>query len=203
MSNYKNFPIIISGPSGSGKTRLIEYIEKKSPDYIEAFGCTTRDRRPGEVTAMYFIERENFESMIQKDCFIEYCEYNGNYYGVPKSELSRLAETNLMFNVGYSSAKIIKELDERSKMIFLLPPTKLDLINRLEARGIESHARYTLGMEETINYALKYEYLLLSHQDDMESVYNDFMEIATQTKKSSSKSLVLAKNRDFVTNYYK
>lgn len=203
MSIYKNVPIIISGPSGSGKTQLIEYVEQNDSNFIEAFGCTTRNRRPNEVAAMYFIERQKFEDMIKDNEFIEYCQYNGNYYGVPKSELTKLDEINLMFNVGYSSARVIKSLDERSKMIYLLPPTKNDLLRRLEIRGQDADERYSLGMEETINNAFEYEYLLLSHEDSMEEIYADFMDIATEKNASKAKRLTLAKNRDFINNYYK
>ena len=48
-----------------------------------------------------------FENLISTDGLIEYCIYNNNYYGVPKSEFEKLKEYHLMFNVGYSSAKEI------------------------------------------------------------------------------------------------
>ena len=203
MDKYKNSSIIISGPSGSGKTQFIEYVEQNNSNYVEAFGCTTRSRRENEVTAMYFINRQEFETMIKSNEFIEYCEYKNNYYGVPKSEMEKLNEINLMFNVGYSSARVIKELDEKAKMIYLLPPTRYDLLNRLEVRGKESDERYLLGIEETINYALKYEYLLISYHNNMQNIYDDFMDITTQNSASLEKRLVLAKNRDFINNYYK
>lgn len=203
MTNLKNFPIVISGPSGGGKTQLVEYVEKRNPEFVEAFGCTSRERRPNEITAMYFISRSEFENMIKNNAFIEYTEYNGNYYGVPKSELHKLGEKSLLFNVGFSSAKIIKDLDVRSKLIYLLPPRKEELLKRLEVRGSDAKERYLLGIEETINHAIEYEYLLLSHQDNMEEIYSDFMDIVTQKESSNERRLILAKNRDFVRNYYK
>lgn len=85
-------------------------------------------------------------------------------------------------------------------MIYLLPPTKEELLKRLGDRGME---RYNLGIEETINNAFKYEYLLLSQPDDLNTTYCDFMDIIEEKSKAQQKRLILAKNKDFVNNFYK
>ena len=199
MGKYNYSPIIISGPSGSGKTELINYIELNNDNYIEACGITTRARRPDEKDKIVFVTLEDFKKEIENDTLIEYTIYNGNYYGMFKSELDKLVDKNLIFNVSYSSAKAIKELDSDSRMIYILPPTKEELIRRLGDRG---QNRYDLGREETINYALYYEYLLISYTDEIEKVYNDFISIVEEKSESQYKKLVLAKNKDFVKNYY-
>ena len=190
MIDTRNNPIVISGPSGSGKSELIEYIEKEYPTFLEATGITTRAKREIEVGRMYFVSKAEFE----------YCIYNNNYYGVPKSEFEKLKEYHLMFNVGYSSAKEIKKMYEDTTMIYLMPPTKEELLRRLGDRGEE---RYLLGIQETINYALKYDYLLLSLTNDMKTTTDDFMDIVNQKEESKQKRLILAKNKDFITSFYK
>lgn len=200
MENKEYSPIVISGPSGSGKSVLIEYIEKQNPLFLEATGSTTRKKRESETGRMYFISKEEFELLIKNGGLIEYCIYNGNYYGVSKKEFEKLKEYRLIFNVGYSSAKEIKSIYQDTYMIYLLPPTKEELLKRLGDRGME---RYNLGIEETINNAFKYEYLLLSQPDDLNTTYCDFMDIVEEKSKAQQKRLILAKNKDFVNNFYK
>lgn len=200
MIDMRNNPIVISGPSGNGKSELIEYIEKEYPTFLEATGITTRAKREIEVGRMYFVSKAEFENLISTDGLIEYCIYNNNYYGVPKSEFEKLKEYHLMFNVGYSSAKEIKKMYEDTTMIYLMPPTKEELLRRLGDRGEE---RYLLGIQETMNYALKYDYLLLSLTNDMKTTTDDFMDIVNQKEESKQKRLILAKNKDFITSFYK
>jgi len=200
MENKKYSPIVISGPSGAGKSVLIEFIENQNPLFLEAIGSTTRKKRDIEVGKMYFISKEEFELLIKNNGLIEYCIYNGNYYGVSKKEFEKLKDYHLIFNVGYSSAKEIKTIYQDTCMIYLLPPTKEELLKRLGDRGIE---RYKLGIEETLNHAFKYEYLLLSQSNDLNTTYNDFMDIIEEKSKSQQKKLILAKNRDFVNDFYK
>ncbi len=192
-------PIVITGPSGSGKTELIDYVEKNYPGFMEADGVTTRPRRENEVGRIGFLTEDEFKKLIVADKLIDYCIYNNNYYGTPKSEFEKLRFYHLMFNVTYSSAKVIKELYDKTTMIYLLPPTEEELLRRLGDRGYE---RYLLGIQETMNFALKYDYLLLSLTNDFKTTADDFMDIVNQNPNSQQKRLVLAKNRDFVNNFY-
>ena len=199
MSGKLYNPIVITGPSGSGKTELIDYVEKNYSDFMEADGVTTRPRRDNELGRMGFLTRDEFEKLIAADKLIDYCIYNNNYYGTPKSEFEKLKFYHLMFNVTYSSAKVIKELYDKTTMIYLLPPTKEELLRRL---GNREYERYLLGIQETMNFALKYDYLLLSLTNDLKTTAEDFMDIVSQNPNSQQKRLVLAKNRNFVNNFY-
>ena len=116
-----------------------------------------------------------------------------------KDEFEKLQDHYLIFNVGYSSAKVIKSMYHETYMIYLLPPTKEELLRRLGDRGQE---RYELGIQETMNNALKFDYLLLSQPNDLETTYNDFMEIIEQKSPSKQRKLILAKNRDFINKFY-
>lgn len=200
MEKKENSPIVISGPSGSGKSELINYVEKNYPNFLEATGITTREKRQLEVGRMYFVSKEEFKNLISTDGLIEYCIFNNNYYGVPKSEFEKLKEYHLMFNVGYSSAREIKKTYDDTSMIYLMPPTEKELLRRLGDRGEE---RYITGMQETIANAFKYDYLLISITNDFKKTADDFMDIIGTNKKSYQKKLILAKNRDFINDFYK
>lgn len=200
MERYKNNPIVISGPSGAGKSELIDYIEKQYSDFIEAIGMTTRAKRQGEVGKMNFVSREEFTKLILTNGLIEYCTYNNNYYGVPKSEFEKLNDYHVMFNVGYSSAKEIKKLYEKTQMIYLLPPTERELLRRL---GDREYERFLAGIKETTDNALKYDSLLISLTDDLQKTTDNFMEIVSEKNEAKQYKMVLSKNRDFVRNFYK
>ncbi len=200
MERYKNNPIVISGPSGAGKSELIDYIEKQYSDFIEAIGMTTRAKRQGEVGKMNFVSREEFTKLILTNGLIEYCTYNNNYYGVPKSEFEKLNDYHVMFNVGYSSAKEIKKLYEKTQMIYLLPPTERELLRRL---GDREYERFLAGIKETTDNALKYDSLLISLTDDLQTTTDNFMEIVSEKNEAKQYKMVLSKNRDFVRNFYK
>ena len=96
MDKFEYSPIVISGPSGSGKSVLIEYIEKQNPLFLEATGSTTRQKREIETGRMYFISKQEFELLIQTGRLIEYCIYNGNYYGVSKDEFNKKKIVNVL-----------------------------------------------------------------------------------------------------------
>ncbi len=200
MNKIENSPIVISGPSGAGKSELIEYVEKKYPTFLEATGITTREKRKVEVGRMYFVSKEEFQQLIISNDLIEYCVFNNNYYGVPKSEFEKLKEYHLMFNVGYSSAREIKNIYDDTKMIYLLPPTSEELIRRLGDRGKE---RYIIGIQEMMDYAFEYDYLLISITNNLQQTADDLMDIVNQKNTAQQKKLILAKNRDFVNNFYK
>ena len=200
MNKIENSPIVISGPSGAGKSELIEYVEKKYPTFLEATGITTREKRKVEVGRMYFVSKEEFQQLIISNDLIEYCVFNNNYYGVPKSEFEKLKEYHLMFNGGYSSAREIKNIYDDTKMIYLLPPTSEELIRRLGDRGKE---RYIIGIQEMMDYAFEYDYLLISITNNLQQTADDLMDIVNQKNTAQQKKLILAKNRDFVNNFYK
>ena len=198
--NYPYSPIVITGPSGSGKSVLIEYIEQNNQLFVEAYGATTREKRENETGKMYFISHDEFEQLIDKNLLIEYCIYRNNYYGVLKSELEKLRERYVMFNVGYTSAQVIQSIQKSTFMIYLLPPNKEELLRRLGDRGYE---RYLLGIEETVNNAEKFDYLLLSQTDNLKGTYEDFMNIVEQKNDYQKSKMVLARNKDFIKNFYK
>lgn len=201
MENINNYnPIIITGPSGSGKSTIVNYIVDNNSLFIEAEGVTTREKRKNETDKIISISFDEFNRLIEKDLLIEYSKYNGNYYGIPKAEYVKLKEKYLLFNVGYSSAKIIKSNYVDSIMIFLLPPTRKDLVDRLGDRY--NDYRYQSGKIETINNIANYDYLLISKNNDLAGTYRDFIDIVNKTKNSEKFKVKSLKNDMFIKSFY-
>lgn len=199
MASRSFEPIVISGPSGAGKSLFVDYlVDKEYPFYQEAIGYTTRAKRDGE-DKINCISVPEFESLIASDSLIEYCNYNGNYYGMSKEEFERLKNCNLIFNVGYSSASVIKGLYPSSPSIYMLPPTKEELLSRLQGRD---YNRYLIGMEETLAHAAFYEYLMISYPNDLARMHDDFLEIM-ESRTSASPRLILSRNQDFLRRFYR
>ena len=166
--------VVISGPSGCGKGTIIEQYMKNNRDHTWlSISCTSRDMRPGDKEGenYYFLTRKEFEDMIKKGEFLEYAEYNGNYYGTPKEYIeNRLAAgTDVVLEIEVQGALKVKELIPESICIFVMPPSMKELKNRLVGRGTESKdkilGRFKTAYKE-INEVSKYNYVVTNDEVD-------------------------------------
>ena len=198
-NNNEYLPIILSGPSGAGKTELIEYLKSKNSIFEEAPGITTRKRRANEFGKTDFVTTDEFLNYIKNDELIQYAIHDGNYYGTFKNALDLLKEKQVLFNMGLEGTKSLKKIRPDSSLIYILPPTKEEIIRRMGDRGTK---RYELGITQTMNSIDLYDYLLISYTNDLELLYDDFMSIFLQKESSKAKSLKLVKNREFMRNFY-
>ena len=79
--------IVVSGPAGVGKGTVVSLVRERDKDVIFSVSATSRSPRPGEIDGRnyFFVTRERFEDMIQKNELLEWVDYCGNYYGTPKA----------------------------------------------------------------------------------------------------------------------
>lgn len=168
---------LISGPSGVGKGTIREYIlNDKDLNVDLSISCTTRKPRVGEKNGVdyYYLSQTEFDLKILNDEFIEYVKYVGNSYGTEKKELERI--TSLGHNV-FLEIEIVGALEVLSKLdvvsIFILPPDKNSLYERLKKRGTES--------DEIIADRLQKASFELKHQKEYQyHVINDKLEHAVE-----------------------
>ena len=147
--------IVVSGPSGVGKDTVVsEYIKRNSNTYLSV-SCTSRAPREGEVDGVnyIFLSREEFEERISNGDFLEYAEYNGNYYGTPKYKMEEELEKgkDVILVIEVQGALKVKDLIPDALFIFILPPSISTLKERLIGRGTDSPE----SIEGRINTALK------------------------------------------------
>ena len=169
--NKKGLLIIFSGPSGSGKGTIMKSLLSSREDTVLSVSMTTRAPRPGEIDGYHyhFVSREEFEKTIQEDGFLEYAEYNGNFYGTPEAPIRRLLNEgkNVMLEIEVQGAE--KVMDHRSDVvsIFITIPSFEELERRLRGRGTESD-EVIRGRMKTSQYelsrAFRYQYIVLNDE---------------------------------------
>jgi guanylate kinase len=130
---------IISAPSGAGKTSLVAELLNNMSNIKASISHTTRDRRPGEVDAVnyHFTSREQFLEMIGQDAFLEHAEVFGNFYGTSQQWVAdTLARgEDVILEIDWQGAAQVRKLFPESTSIFILPPSKQALRERLHKRA--------------------------------------------------------------------
>jgi guanylate kinase len=162
---------IISAPSGSGKSTLVSQLMKKVPDLCFSVSYTTRPPRGQERDGheYHFITRPEFEKRLAAKEFLEWAEVFGNYYGTHRSELDRANSlgTDLVLDIDVQGARQLKGRLSEAVSIFILPPSRQVLEERLRSRSQDSEAvierRLREAAEEIRNYS-RYDYLLVNRE---------------------------------------
>lgn len=131
--------VIIIGPSaGVGKTSLVNALLERIPRSIRITTVTTRVPREGEVEGedFFFVTRERFEMLRDKELFIEWSEHLNSYYGTPREDLEQLlSKHTIVFGVlDINGAQQVMEQESRAVTIFIKPGDMNDLERRLKER---------------------------------------------------------------------
>jgi len=160
---------IISAPSGSGKSTLVNEIRRTVPDLEFSISYTTRKPRGSERNGCeyFFVTREQFEDMIRTDQFLEHADVFGNYYGTARHFLDKAKADgkDLLLDIDVQGAAQIKRKLPDAASIFILPPNRSELEQRLRKRSQDSEAviqrRLDEATREIENYD-KYDYILVN-----------------------------------------
>ena len=162
---------VVSGPSGAGKDTVVDGLRARIPRLRYSVSATTRAPRPGERDgeAYFFLGFDDFEKRTTEGEFLETREYNGNFYGTPRSFINgALADGyDIIMKPEVNGALAIRASFPAAVLIFLLPDKFSNLRSRLAARQSESSdqiaARLATAHEE-LTQIRKFDYVIINEQ---------------------------------------
>ena len=162
---------VVSGFSGAGKGTVMKRLIQKYDDYALSISVTTRKPREGERDGIeyFFKTKEEVETMIENDEFLEYARYVDNYYGTPRFYVEEMLAKgkNVILEIEIQGAMQIKAKNPEAVLVFVTPPSFEELRNRLVGRGTETadviESRLRRASEEAEGMP-SYDYILGNDQ---------------------------------------
>ncbi len=178
---------IISAPSGAGKTSLVNQILGRMENIQASISHTTRDCRPGEQDGInyHFVSHDSFLSMIGNNAFLEHAEVFGNFYGTSEQWVKNTlaAGTDVILEIDWQGAEQVRRKFAKSKSIFILPPSKKALRERLNGRGQDDAdviAKRIAAATEEMSHYVEADYLVIN--DDFAVASDELEAIITATR---------------------
>ncbi len=168
--------LVLSSPSGAGKTTLARKLLASDPDMTMSVSATTRFPRPGEVDGKdyYFLNAAKFEHMVGQNAFLEHAHVFGKSYGTPKAAvMDHLSHgRDVLFDIDWQGAQQLAEkVPEDLVRIFILPPSKEELVNRLHNRKEPEEVVRTRMAQagSEISHWSEYDYVVIN--DDVDAAF--------------------------------
>ena len=201
--------VVVSGFAGTGKGTVMKELLRRYDSYALSISATTRNPRPGEVDGReyFFKTTEEFEHMIEKNEFVEYACYVGNYYGTPKKYVQeQLAEgKDVILEIEIQGALNIKSQFPDALLLFIAPPSADVLKSRLVGRGTETaeviEQRLARAVEESKGIE-NYDYLVVNDDLD-ECVENVHQMIQSASWKMSRREADVEELRRQISKFSK
>ena len=187
MAAFRGNLIVISGPSGAGKSTVVNKAIAGRNDICFSTSVTTRKPRPGEIDGReyFFVEPDDFKTMVEEGKLLEHAEYVANSYGTPKAFVEeKLNEgINVLLDIEVQGAAQINEKMPDCVKVFIIPPSLEELERRLVSRNTDTpraiearliRARQEYGMADF------YDYIIIN--DDADAAAAELSAIITAQK---------------------
>lgn len=162
--------MIVSAPSGSGKSTLVGRLLETVPELVFSISYTTRPPRGQEKNGQdyFFVSREEFERMLERDEFLEWAlVFGSHYYGTARRflEEARAKGYDLLLDIDVQGAAQVKRKVPEAKSVFILPPSRQELEHRLRYRRLDPaeviDRRLSQAATEIQGYS-NYDYILVN-----------------------------------------
>ena len=171
--------LILSSPSGAGKTTLTRKLQERFPALRFSVSHTTRKPRSNENHARdyHFIDRKDFDELVEREAFVEWAEVHGNCYGTSHAEIERARSEpgccGMIFDIDYQGARQSRATQPDAVAVFILPPSMIELERRLRGRASETEEvvrrRFEAAKVEIEHYGF-FDYLVVN--DDVDTAFN-------------------------------
>ena len=198
--NNDGIMVILSSPSGAGKTTLVKLLSE-SRDFYTSISHTTRKPRNNEEEGKdyYFVNNDQFQNLIKKKEFLEYANVFSHLYGTTKTPVIKNLENskNVVFDIDWQGTEQIKKKNLEYKLLtlFVLPPSKKALFNRLSNRDMKDKLIVDERMKEFNKDVLhwkSYDYVVIN--DDLQRCFNEICELIdsfiNESKNNYDKKLI-------------
>ena len=169
----------ISAPSGAGKTSLIKALLARKPDsMVVSVSHSTRAMRAGEVDGSdyHFIDTALFERMVSEDAFLEHARVFDNFYGTAQESVEKLLESgrHVILEIDWQGARQVKQKMPDTVSVFILPPSRTALEQRLTDRGTDDPTtieRRMLAADREMSHYNDAQYLVIN-EDFNQALYD-------------------------------
>ncbi len=173
---------VIAAPSGAGKTSLVKALMAREPRLRFSVSYTTRAPRPNEVDGRdyHFVSQAQFQEMVDRDEFLEHAQVFDNFYGTGLDAVKSALEQGqlVLLEIDWQGARQVRIRLPAARSIFILPPTRGALEDRLKARSTDSAAvieRRLRDAAEDLTHWTEFDYVVIN--DQFEQAVNDLVAI--------------------------
>jgi len=193
--------LVLSSPSGAGKTTLTRKLLDEDKGVALSVSVTTRAMRPGEKDGRdyHFVNRRQFDAMVEKNELLEWAEVFDNYYGTPKKAVmdALAAGRDVLFDVDWQGTQQLRDKAPNDLVsIFILPPSIPELERRLHKRAQDDyetiHRRMAKAADEMSHWQ-EYDYVVINH--DLDDTFADVLAILAAERVKRDRQIGLS---DFV-----
>jgi len=176
---------VVAAPSGAGKTSLVKALLEREPRVRFSVSYTTRTPRPNEVPGRdyHFIDMKRFLDMIAQGEFLEHAQVFDNYYGtgVRTVEEALSMGEQLLLEIDWQGARQVRARLPEARSIFILPPSRNSLEQRLKARSTDSDAviqRRLRDAAEDLAHWNEFDYVVINDRfeqalEDLQAIVED------------------------------
>lgn len=173
---------VVSAPSGAGKTSLVKALVETTDNLKVSVSHTTRTARPGEKNGVnyLFVTQDEFMHMLTCNLFLEHAQVFDHYYGTSEQWLAHQLQhgIDIILEIDWQGAQQVRRLKPDCVSIFILPPSRATLEQRLRNRGQDSEqviARRLREAVDEISHYVEFDYLVVN--DDFNLALKDLQVI--------------------------
>lgn len=175
---------IFAAPSGAGKTSLVKALVDSIDNIEVSVSHTTRAPRPGEIDGVnyHFIDTNKFQEMVAKGNFLEHAQVFDNFYGTARTNIEQrlAAGVDVILEIDWQGARQVREQFPECIGVFILPPSRESLEERLRNRGQDDDEVIARRMRDAVNemsHYAEFDYLVVN--DDFNTALAELAAIVT------------------------